>query len=83
MLTTMGIVAQRSGIDLSGATARVTKEMVTSPLRRIGVLTVEITVPRPTTEEQQRKLRDAAMACPVHRSMHPDVQMPVTFKFGV
>jgi putative redox protein len=83
MLTTMGIVAQRSGIDLSGATARVTKEMVTSPLRRIGVLTVEITVPRPTTEEQQRKLRDAAMACPVHRSLHPDVQMPVTFKFGV
>jgi putative redox protein len=83
MLTTMGIVAQRSGIDMSGATAHVKKEMVTSPFRQVGVLTVEITVPRPTTDEQQQKLRDAALGCPVKRSLHPDVEMPVTFKFGV
>ena len=32
----MGIVAQRHEIDMTGATARVTKEMVSTPLRRIG-----------------------------------------------
>ena len=82
MLTIMGIAAQRMSLDLSGSTVRVTKEMVTAPVRRIGKLTVEITVPTPTTEEQQHKLREAAMHCPVHKSLHPDVQTPVTFRWG-
>src|ERR1700683_3104294 len=66
MLTIMGIAARNFEIDLSGATVRVRKEMATHPVRRIGKLTVEITVPRPTTEPQQKKLREAAMHCPVH-----------------
>jgi len=82
MLTTMGIVAQRHNIDLTGSTAKVVKEMVTAPTRRIGKLTVEITVPTVLTEEQQTRLREAALHCPVHKSLHPDVQLPVTFKWG-
>lgn len=81
MLTIMGIVAQRDGIDLSGASVRVTKEM-TPPPRRIGKLTVEIKVPTTLTKEQQDKLRNAAMTCPVHRSLHPDVEIPVIFDFA-
>jgi putative redox protein len=45
MMTIMGIAADRMGLDLRGATATVTKEMVTSPLRRIGKLAVTIKVP--------------------------------------
>ncbi|HWE02382.1 MAG TPA: OsmC family protein [Tepidisphaeraceae bacterium] len=82
MLTIMGIAARNFKIDLAGATVRVQKEMVTSPIRRIGKLTVDITVPGKTTVEQQHKLRDAAMHCPVHKSLHPDVQTPVTFHFA-
>ncbi|HZK82594.1 MAG TPA: OsmC family protein [Humisphaera sp.] len=81
MLTIMGIAARNFKIDITGATVRVQKEMVANPVRRIGKLTVDITVPTKTTEEQQRKLRDAAMTCPVHKSLHPDVQTPVTFHF--
>jgi len=83
MLTVMGIAARNFKIDLSGATVRVQKEMVTQPIRRIGKLTVEITVPKPTTEEQQRRLQAAAMQCPVHQSLHPDVEIPVKFNFGL
>jgi putative redox protein len=82
MLTIMGIAARNFKIDLSGTTVRVQKEMVTSPVRRIGKLTVEIKVPKPTNEEQQRRLRDAAAHCPVCRSVHPDIEIPVTFDFG-
>lgn len=82
MLTIMGIVAQRDDIDLSGTTARVVKEMSASPPRRIASLTVEIRVPRQLTEEQQQKLRNAALTCPVHKSLHPDVAVPVEFVFG-
>src|SRR5205085_5650193 len=51
ILTTMGIVAQRNNIDMAGATARVTKEMVTSPIRRIGRLAVTIRMPMRLSDE--------------------------------
>ena len=82
MLTTMGIVAQRNNIDMAGARMRVTKEMVSQPSRRIGTLGVEIVMPRRMSDEDQKRLEAAALACPVHKSLHPDVQMPVTFKWG-
>jgi putative redox protein len=82
MLTTMAINAQRLSIDLTGASARVQKEMTAQPTRRIGQLTVEITVPTDLSVEDQRRMKAAAMACPVHRSLHPDVKIPVTFLWG-
>src|ERR1700712_454564 len=45
VLTTMGIVAQRNNLDMVGATARVTKEMVATPTRRIGRLAVYVHMP--------------------------------------
>lgn len=82
ILTTMGIVAQRNNIDMNGARARVTKEMVSQPARRIGALGVEIVMPRALGDDDRQRLEAAAHACPVHRSLHPDVQIPVTFKWG-
>jgi putative redox protein len=81
MLTTMGIYAQRNQIDLTGATSIVTKEMIQSPTRRIGRLAVTIRVPRPLSAEQRQKLENAALTCPVTKSLHPDVQIPVSFKW--
>ena len=82
MLTTMAIAAQRHNIPFEGATAKVVKEMVTAPLRRIGQLTVEISVPMKHSPEDKRRLRAAALSCPVHKSLHPDVKIPVTFYWG-
>jgi putative redox protein len=82
ILTTMGIVAQRMELDLSGSKAKVTKEMTAQAPRRIARLAVEIHIPRKFTPEQQEKLEHAGHACPVHKSMHPDVQMPITFHWG-
>jgi putative redox protein len=82
MLTVMGIVAQRHNIPLEGARASVGKEMATSPLRRIGRLTVEIHVPGELTPEQRKLLENAAHTCPVHKSLHPDIDIPVSFRWG-
>ncbi len=82
MLTIMGIVAQREELDLKGTTIKVTKEMATAPVRRIGKLTVEFTVPVATTEIQRQKLIKAAETCPVHKSLHPDVEIAVTFNWS-
>jgi putative redox protein len=82
MLTTMGIVAQRHNIDMTGARVRVTKEMVSQPSRRIGTLGVEIVMPSQLGEDDRKRLEHAAHACPGHRSLHPDVNILVTFKWG-
>jgi putative redox protein len=82
MVTTMGIFAARHQIDISGATARVTKEMASQPIRRIGCLTVTIALPREYSEEQRKILEGAALNCPVQKSLDPAVRLPVTFTYG-
>jgi putative redox protein len=82
MVTIMGIVAQRENVDLSGTTVQVTKEMASAPVRRIGKLTVDIEVPTKLTPEQQQKLRNAALTCPVHKSIHPDIETPINFHWA-
>ena len=82
MLTIMGIVAQRHKLDLSGTRVKVTKEMATTPVRRIGRLPVEIHVPGEISAEDRQRLEQAAYTCPVHKSLHPDIDSPVVFKWG-
>jgi putative redox protein len=83
MLTIMGIVARRHDIDLSGTTARVTKEMAQAPVRRIARLAVHFRIPRDLPPDDRQRLEKAALTCPVHQSLHPDVDAPVTFEFRV
>ena len=82
ILTMMGIAAQSMQIDLSGTKVVVRKEMVAKPIRRIGTLAVTIDVPLSLGEAQRQKLINVAMTCPVHKSMHPDIQMPIEFRWA-
>jgi len=82
MATTMGIVAQRHGIDLTGLHVSVVKEMVSVPARRIGRLTTVIAMPRDPGEEARRLLEHTARNCPVHLSLPPEVERPITFRWG-
>lgn len=82
ILTTMGIVAQRQGLDLTGSTVRVEKHMTTTGPRRIARLPVEIRVPRTFSEEDRQRLENAAHTCPVHKSLHADIEAPITITWG-
>jgi putative redox protein len=82
MLTLMGIYARKNNIDISGATAHVSKEMVVTPIRRIGKLTLKIKVPKPVPAEHRAGMENAAHTCPVTQSLHPDVQRVVTFEYA-
>lgn len=79
MMTTMDIVARRSGLDLAGMRGEVTKEMTSTPPRRVARLTVQIWLPLPRSADPEGVLEKAALGCPVHLSLHPDVERPVTF----
>ena len=79
MLTVMGIAASRHNIELTGAVVDVSKEMITAPERRIGSLSVTLRMPKGVPEDKRAMLEHTAHACPVHKSLHPDTKIPVTF----
>ncbi|MBI3723028.1 OsmC family protein [bacterium] len=82
MVTIMGIYAKKQGIDISGTRVHVVKEMAAQPTRRIARLSVRIEVPRAFEERYRRGLEQAAKTCPVHASLHPDIEAPVEFVWG-
>ena len=82
ILTTMAIMGRTLGLEIAGATATVEKEMTTSGPRRIARLTTRIQMPPGFSEENKLKLERAAHTCPVHRSLHPEVEKPIEFTWA-
>lgn len=82
MLTIVGIVAERDSIDIRGAHFSVEKHMSTSP-RRIAALPISIHLPKTLEEITRKKLEVAAMACPVHKSLLPEIEIAVNFVYDV
>jgi len=81
MATVMGIAANRHNIDLKGLRIDVTKEMVTVPVRRIGGISIDIHMPKGIPADKRSLLENTAHTCPVHKSLHPDVQTPIHFHY--
>ena len=80
ILTTIGIVAKRDNMtDIDGAFAEVLKVMYPDP-RRIGEIHVKITFPkRDFSEKEKTMYQNTAHACPVARSLHPDLKQLLEF----
>lgn len=81
IVTTMAIVAERNGIDFSAASYEVIKEMTTTPPRRVATLTVRIVLPASMSAENRTRLEAVAKSCPVHHSLHPDVNANISFEY--
>jgi putative redox protein len=79
-LSTMALVAGREGLSWGDARASVEKIM-TPPPRRIGELVLVIDMPREARPEHRARLEEAARTCPVMRSLHPDVKLPIAFRY--
>ncbi len=83
VMTILGLVAERHGIDLRGTKVHVTKEMITEPVRRIGSLRTVVTMPPVPIEPSMReRLEAAARKCPVHQSLHPEIDAPIEFQYS-
>jgi uncharacterized OsmC-like protein len=79
MMTIMGIVAERHAIDLVGMQVETIKEMTQAPPRRIAALRTRLTIPLPPDHPQRSLLEQAALTCPVHKSLHPEIDAAVEF----
>lgn len=82
MLTILAIAARNEGLEVQEASATVTKEMVSEPLRRIDRLVVTIRVPLRLPNEVKWRLETAVLSCPVAKSILPSIEVPITFQWG-
>jgi len=81
MLTVMGIKARDLEVSLDGASAEVTKTMSSNP-RRISKIEVNFSLPGGVSEKHKTILERTANTCPVHYSLHPDIEKIVRFQWN-
>jgi putative redox protein len=80
MITVMGIEARRLNVDLTGTTASVGKVMGIQP-RRVTKIQIEINLPE-QAKDFSKELETTAHNCPVVKSIHPNIELNVQFKYG-
>ena len=84
MLTIMGIKARDMQVDLEDTQIGITKIMAANPRRISGVkLTFDFPQTLLLEDKQKAILENAALTCPVAKSIHPDIEVDVTFNWPV
>ncbi len=77
--TILGLQARTLGLSLNGMLIEVTKEMSVDPPRRIVRLPVVLHMPVGIEDKYRMVFVRAAATCPVHHSLHPDIESPMEF----
>ena len=82
MLTIMGIKARDMQLDLEGVKIEIQKHMKSDP-RRVGAIDVTFHFPShlQLDEKQRTILKNAAITCPVAKSIHPEIEQNVVFNW--
>lgn len=80
MMTIMGIYAQEKGLNLEGTTIEVGKVMSANP-RRIARIETDITLPLPADTPHKTALEQCVLGSPAMRSLHPDIEVPITWNW--
>ncbi len=81
MMTIMGMLADREGIDLKGLQSEVIKVMSANP-RKIAEIKINFSHPNLiATEIQKQKLKKAAQTCPVALSLSENLKQTISFNF--
>jgi uncharacterized OsmC-like protein len=83
MLTIMGIKARDMQIDLTGTKIDVQKQMKSDP-RRVGGVDITFYFPASLQlgEKEKTILQNAALTCPVAKSLHPEIEQKVVFNWN-
>ena len=81
MLTTMAIKANELMVDITSATAEVTKHMLGDP-RRVGKIEVSVNLPEIESEKNKKILEKTGDNCPVMKSIHPDIEVSLKYNWS-
>ena len=77
--TVVGILARRKGWNVDGMKVEVVKDMSQTGPRRIASLRSDVWMPLSLAPADREAVERAAHTCPVHHSLHPDIDAAITF----
>ena len=78
-MTIIGIYAKTHGVDVTGTEMEINKTMSADP-RRIGKIEVTFKMPdREYSAKEKTVIERCTQSCPVHHTLHPDVEQVFTF----
>ena len=78
MLLSMGVLARRENLDLTGTRVEVDVSMGDG---RIDAIDVSFSMPRDFAAPDRVRLEKAAGFCPIKPSLHPDIPISVSFSY--
>ena len=81
MLTLMDLAARRIGVDIRNTKVDISKTMSSEPPRRIAQISLNFYLPADFPDKTKTILQQAALTCPVGKSLHPDLQQVVNFHY--
>jgi uncharacterized OsmC-like protein len=81
MMTIMGQVAMREGVDMIGLKTEVIKIMQPSPRKIVEIKVTFSHTGFKATEVQKQKLMNAALTCPVALSLSDSVKQTIVFNW--
>lgn len=81
MITLMGIKSQENGFSLGQVQSDVNKKMGVNP-RRVRKIQIDLIFPDSNyTDSEKEILKNAALNCPVAKSLNPEIKQEISFKF--
>lgn len=82
MLLSIGTVAQRASLDLSGTTVNVRFKEVAKPFPHVAEIHYVIDIPRHFSAVDVRRIENAADLCPIKTNIGDDTEITVKFNYA-
>jgi hypothetical protein len=83
MLLSIGFVASRDNLDLSGTELTVSFREVAKPFPHVASIDYVFDIPRHFGVVETRKIENAVDLCPIKSNIGEKTKITVTFKYGV
>jgi uncharacterized OsmC-like protein len=81
MMTLMGITAESKGIAVGNISAEIEKVMASNP-RRVSEIHIALKIQNMDyTEREKTILEQAALTCPVAKSLNPEIAQKISFRY--
>jgi uncharacterized OsmC-like protein len=81
MLLSMGALATRNEIDISGARIEVKISITDKPVMRFDEIAIKVTMPRDFSKKDRVRLERSAEGCPIKHSFDSDIPISVSYSY--
>ena len=82
MLLSIGVVAHRAHLDLSGTTVNVEFKEAAKPFPHVAAIQYVVDIPRQFSAVDMRRIENATELCPIKTNIGGDTEITVKFNYA-